>query len=597
MLRTGAVLLCLASLWLAVACGRRQSPIPALEREFVYTTLAFSPVAATASGLHKYQGQDLDRQLDDMSPQSVERQRRFYEDFRKRLAGVSPDALSTEDRADYEILRNQTALGLLEFERIQSYLHNPTSYVELVGNAIFNPWVLEYAPLPQRVGSIIARLQVIPLFLDQARNNLVSSPGIWTQVAQQENAGNIELIDKDIRGKVPAELRGAYDQAATGALKALNAFQDYLRTSLAARDSWDWRLGAELYAQKFQAVLAIRDRPADLLAKAELEIPQVRSRMLELALPLHRQFFAAHKEHSELAGDERLNRIVSEALERISGRHSTRESYVADARQDLEEARRFIAERHLLTLPSRANLQVIETPEFMRGVYAVGGFAPAPPLEPKLGAFYWITPIPADWPPARVESKLREYNFYKLKLLTIHEAMPGHYVQFEYANDVEPEPRRLLRSLYGNGPYIEGWGQYAEQLLLDAGFLDHSPELQLTFLKEKLRVLANAVMDIRLQAQGMTDQEALDLMQKQTFQESEEATAKLQRAKLTSAQLPTYFAGWNAWLEVRERVKQAQGSAFQLAAFNDGALREGAVSLASLEGLLTGGAPGGTRSK
>jgi uncharacterized protein (DUF885 family) len=185
-----------------------------------------------------------------------------------------------------------------------------------------------------------------------------------------------------------------------------------------------------------------------------------------------------------------------------------------------------------------------------------------------------------------VESKLREYNFYKLKLLTIHEAMPGHYVQFEYANDIEPMTRRLLRSIYGNGAYIEGWAQYVTQTMLDQGFLNHSPELRLTFLKEELRVIANAILDIRLQMLSMTDQEALDLMEKQTFQETEEATAKLQRAKLSSAQLPTYFVGWRAWIGIRDQYRQARGSGFSLADFHDSALRQGAVPLAVLSKLL-----------
>ena len=273
-------------------------------------------------------------------------------------------------------------------------------------------------------------------------------------------------------------------------------------------------------------------------------------------------------------------------LDHIAERHSTREAFLEDARKDLDEARAFVQEKNLLTLPARANLQVIPTPEFMRGSYPVGGFNPAPALEPQLGAFYWVTPIPADWPKERVESKLREYNFYKLKLLTIHEAMPGHYVQFEIANDVQPDSRRLLRSVFGNGPYIEGWGQYATQMMLDEGFLNHSPELALTFAKEELRVLANTILDVRLQMLNMTDQEALDLMTKQTFQEQEEATAKLQRAKLTSAQLPMYYVGWRAWLKVRDEYKQAKGASYSLRDFNDRALRLGAVPLPCLAPIL-----------
>jgi uncharacterized protein (DUF885 family) len=222
----------------------------------------------------------------------------------------------------------------------------------------------------------------------------------------------------------------------------------------------------------------------------------------------------------------------------------------------------------------------------MRGIYAVGGFNPAPPLEPRLGAFYWITPIPVEWERPRIESKLREYNFYKLKLLTLHEAIPGHYVQFEYANGIQPTTRRLLRALYGNTPYIEGWAQYATQTMLDEGFLDNSPELRLTFQKEELRVIANAMLDIRLQMLNMPDQEALDFMQKETFQEAEEATAKLQRAKLSSAQLPAYFVGWRGWLGVRDKYRQAKGSAFRLVDFNDAALKAGAVPLPELAPLL-----------
>jgi uncharacterized protein (DUF885 family) len=216
----------------------------------------------------------------------------------------------------------------------------------------------------------------------------------------------------------------------------------------------------------------------------------------------------------------------------------------------------------------------------------VGGFNAAPVLEPQLSAFYWITPIPANWPSERINSKLREYNFYNLKLLTIHEAMPGHYVQFEYANDVQPQARRLLRSIFSNTPYVEGWAFYTQQMMSDEGYLNNSKELRMSFYKQALRALANTILDVRLQTMGMTEQQALDLMMNDTFQEKEEATAKYQRAQLSSCQLPTYFAGWKGWLEAREQFKQKQGSAYTLRAFHDRALKESAVPLPVLEQLL-----------
>jgi uncharacterized protein (DUF885 family) len=520
-----------------IAAGCRSDPSAKLARlteEFVYTSIAFSPTSATSIGLHQYQKQKLDDMLDDMSPPSLDRQTRFYEEFAARLHQLPADRMNAEDRADLSMLEDQCSLALLDLKEIHSALHQPTRYVESLGNGLFTPMVVEYAPKPARFGNIIARLEKVPLFLDQASSNLLSSPPIWTQVAMEENQGNIDLVDKALRDDVPAELKDAYARASRPALDAMRKFQEYLKTSLSARTSADWRLGQDRYTRQFRYALESGVEADTVLDMAERDLAKVRAHMLELAGPLHLKFFPGHRDHAELAGDARQNQVIGEVLAKIAERHSTRDSYMDDARQDLAEARAFVEQKHLLTLPARSNLQVIPTPEFMRGIYAVGGFNPAPALEPQLGAFYWVTPIPPDWPADRVESKLKEYNFYKLKLLTIHEAMPGHYVQAEVANNLQPLPRRLLRSVYGNGPYIEGWAQYATQAMLDEGFLDHAPEMALTFAKEELRVIANAILDVRLQMLNMTDEEALALMQTQTFQEKEEAVAKLQRAKLSS---------------------------------------------------------------
>jgi len=571
----------------AVGCGKTPAQkLTALSEEFVYGSLAFSPSAATAAGLHQYQKQNFDEMLDDFGAQSLAKQRTFHEKFGARLADLKTGELTPEDRADLTILQDQIALNLLDLTEIHSHLHSPQLYVETLGNALFAPYVLEYAPKPDRIRHIIARLQKVPLYLDQASTNLVSAPDVWNRVAIEENQGNINLVDKEIRAGVPPGQSDNYARAARPALEAMAKFDEFLRNSLSARNSPDWRLGGTMYTRKFRYALESGSEPDNTLQQAERDLIAVRARMLELALPLHRGAFPSHKDHSDLSGAGRENAVIGEVLGKIADRHATRESYLDDARKALDEARAFVQEKHLLTLPSRANLQVIPTPEFMRGSYPVGGFNAAPALEPQLGAFYWVTPIPPSWPKERADSKLREYNFYKLKLLTLHEAMPGHYVQMEIANDVQPKGRRLLRSIFGNGPYIEGWGQYSTQAMLDEGFLNRSPEMALTFAKEELRVLANTIIDIRLQMLGMTDQEALDTMQKQTFQEVEEATAKLQRAKLTSAQLPMYYVGWRAWVKARDEYKQAKGSAFSLADFNDRALKEGAVPISALSSLL-----------
>jgi len=555
----------LIAVMLLAGCNRSSPTVQfdKLTDDFLYGSLALSPVSATGVGYHVHNGVPLDELVDDYSAGGMDQQRNFYNDFHLRAAALDISQLDKEQRVDLDIMKNNVEAALLDLNTLQSYRHNPTVYVELVGNALYTPYMLNYAPVEKRFGHIIKRLERIPALFDQAKANLVDAPEVWNRVAAEENDGNIELIDKTLRNAAPDSLKGAYGVAADKALASVRDFNTFLKENLSAKTS-DWRLGKEKYAQKFALVLASGRTPEDLLAAAEADLKTVRAQMAKLAAP----------------------KTVEQALNDVARQHATPDTYMAKAKETLAQATAFVKEKDLLTLPARSNLDVIETPEFMRGIYGVGGFNPAPPLEPQLGAFYWITPIPKNWPPARVESKLREYNNYGLQELTIHEAMPGHYVQLEYANDVQPVSRRLLRTILSNTPYVEGWAVYTQQMMSDAGYLDGNKALWLTFYKQILRVLANTILDIRLQTMGMTDQEALDLMMKDTFQEKEEATAKLQRAQLSSCQLPTYFVGWKGWLDVREHYKQRKGSAYSLKEFHERALKESGVPLPALDMLL-----------
>ena len=574
-----------------LACSHKPAAeFSKLANEATYKILAFSPVNASAQGLHKFENANFDTKLDDLRFPAIQKQRNYLVDLHKRMTEFDKAALSPEDRADYEVIATQIGLSLFDTDIAQTWQHSPQTYVELVGTALFNPMVLEYAPKEERFRHIIARMEKLPGFLDTARRQLADSPKIWIEVAKEETQGNIALVDKTLREAVPESLRSSYDAAASTALDSLRAFSRFLETDLPNRrrgGSADWHLGPDKYAIKFKLALATDRTPDQVLTDAELKLHAVRQAMLELAKPLHTKWYPTHGEHKDLPGEALENKIIREVLDHIAQAHSTPQSYFADAGKYLEEARTFAQAKNLLTLPTGANLQVIPTPEFFRGIYGVGGFNPAPVLQPNLGAFFWITPIPATWSKERADSKLREYHAFNLRLLVVHEAMPGHYVQGEFANAVEPKQRRLLRAVFANGPNVEGWAQYITQVMLDEGYLDQAPEMRLTMYKQELRVDANAILDIRLQTNRMTDDQAMNLMENLTFQEHEEAVAKLQRAKLSSTQLPTYFTGWRDWLRVRQHVT-ANGKNFTLRDFHDRALKEGAVPLPVLAQLLTG---------
>ena len=567
-----------------------------LSEEFVHETLALSPSSASQAGYHKHldpkSGKTipLDSLLDNMSPEGIAKQRNVYVTWRQRFHSETPVAsLSPEDAADWHLIDDQIGQNLLELDRIQNYRHNPTVYVELIGSALFQPLTDDYATEEIRLGDVLSRIQATPHFLDQAKSELVDADPIFIKVAMEENEGNVDLIEKTVAAAVAKhpKLKTRFDQVAPQAVKALKDYSQWLQNDLAKRKTdRTWRLGKELYAEKFRLVMETDITPEQVFRQAQDAFNQTRAEMLQLALPLHKQYYPDHDEHATLGQKERENKIISEVLQKIADDHPRRDELMQAAKEDLVGIRQFILDKKIVSLKSRDNLKVIATPEFERGIYSVGGFHSAPPLDPNAEAQYWITPISPATPDASADSRLREYNNWVLKWLCIHEALPGHYVQAEHANEIQPETRRLVRALYGNGAYVEGWAEYIAQVMMQQGFADHDPRYRISYLKVWLRAIGNSVLDIRMQTMNMTDDEAMHFLMDDAFQTRAEAEGKLQRAKLSSTQLPTYFVGTMEWRRLRKEYEAAKGKDFTLAEFHDRALDEGALPVPWLKDLL-----------
>jgi uncharacterized protein (DUF885 family) len=571
----------------------------ALSDEFMKDSLALSPVNASAAGYHIHldsktgQKIELDGLLDDMSLESMARQRDFYASWRERFRTETlVSALDPEDAADWQLIDDQIGQNLLEFEKIQNYRHNPTVVVELIGNALFLPLTQTYAPHDERIAQVLSRIQQIPRLLDQVKPYLADSDPVWIKTAIQENDGNIDLILGSVSQEIPAgsQLQTQYDAVAPAAVTALHDFSSWLLLDFSKRPSkGTWRLGEPLYDEKFRLVMETPVTPQQVLADAEQEMKTVRAEMLDLALPMHAQMYPSHANHGELAVHERQNLVISEVLGKISDDHTTRDKLQQTIESQLAGITQFIRDKKIVTLSSRDNLKVIATPPFLRGIYSVAGFHSAPPLEPQAEAEYWVTPIDAQMPPDRVESKLREYNNFTLQWLSIHEALPGHYIQFEHLNNIQPERRRLLRSLYANGAYVEGWAEYIAQVMMDQGFLNNDPRFRMVMRKIRLRVISNAILDIKMHTMQMTDQQAMELMTQDAFQTQAEAEGKLQRVKLSSTQLPTYYVGLREWLAFRKKYQTAAGSNFDMLKFHDLVLDEGPLPVPIVEKLVTPG--------
>lgn len=557
-------------------------------QRFMLTSLALAPVSASQAGYHEHHGISLDNQLDDFSPPAIAHRRDVL--LRARNCFASTRQLSAQDAADLAVVRDAIALNLLQLDEVQTHKYRPDSYVELIGSGLFFPLAQTNGTEESRLTNAVARMEQVPRLLAQARQQLVSADRVFIDTAVEENSGNravIEQIGSLIAASSP--LRARYEAAAQPALTALDNFSSWLQTELVKRpDQRGWRTGPGLYAKLFPLMMGTgkEQTPKSVLADAEHDIETIHEQMFKLALPLHQEWFGTHGEHGDLESATRRDRIISEVLDRIGDDHAQPQALLSTVQQQAAGIREFILKHNLVTLSSRDNMKIVDTPAFMRGVYKVAGFYAAPPLDPTADAQYWVTPIDPNAPAVQTESKLREYNNWMLQYLSIHEALPGHYTQFEHANNIQPVGRRLLRVLLGNGPYIEGWGEYGVKEMLDAGYANNDPRFQLMVLKIRLRVAANAILDIRMHTMGMSDAEALYLMQRQAFQTKAEADGKLIRAKLTVGQLPTYYVGYRQWSALRDNYEHIKGASFSLKQFNDAALDQGPLPITILEKLL-----------
>jgi uncharacterized protein (DUF885 family) len=599
-MRLSALLLCcLFALPLMAQRGHPRPPAAPvnfdhLAARFMYESLALSPVNASQAGYHQHKGAngkivELDAQLDEVSPAAIDMQRQFYLHWRQRFNALPAASLNREQKADLELIRDTIDLALLEFDHIQSYRHDPTTYVELIGSALFLPMTQSYASTDVRMGHVVSRIEQIPRFLHQAREVLADGDPIKTSTAIEENAGNIDLLRNDVKAAIPADspLMARYNAAAPKALAALEEFSGWLKDDYGKRPSKvTWRLGPDLYAKKFRLVMETPVSVDETLKVAEQQMIEVRADMLRISEPMHREMYPTHGDHNDLKGIARENLIIGEVLGRISDDHVQPADLLPHIQAELDSIIAFIREKKIVELSPHNNLKVIPTPVFMRGSYSVAGFHAPPPLEPGAEAQYWVTPIDPSTPAAKAESKLREYNNWTLKWLTIHEALPGHYIQFEHANSVEPESRRLLRAQLGNGAYVEGWAEYIAQIMMDEGFANNDPRFRLVMRKIRLRVLSNTILDIRMHSRNMTDAEAMELMTKQAFQTEAEAEGKLTRAKLTSVQLVTYWVGMHDWLELRKDYQARAGASFTNIDFHNRALNEGPLPIHLLRGIL-----------
>ena len=592
-------LLALALLTSLAACQKAESPTaPATDgqataaavsaADAAFTDLSaralegwfqLSPVSATQIGDHRFDGE-----LDDLSEAGRARGLEFSQGILAELQALDVAALSRENQVDAAILRNQLQYDIWNAQTLQGWAWDPQLYSGLAGQAIYGLMAREFAPLPERLKSATARMQKIPALLAQARANLDPArvPKVHAETVARQNAGVLGIVDTFITPHLdqldPADRQQA--QTAIDGLKtAVAEHQKWLDETLVPNAKGEFRVGAEVYDQKLQFALLSSLSRAEIKQRAEAELVRVRGEMYAIAQQVLKDTAGA-PELPDNPSPQQQQKAIEAALELAYAQHPARDQVVADARVALDRATAFVREHDLVTLPD-APVEIIEMPEFQRGVAVAYADSPGP-LDKNLKTFYAVSPMPEDWTDAQVESFLREYNSRMIDLLSIHEGTPGHYLEGWHSAKFPSTLRAVLRS----GMFAEGWAVYTEKMMADAGYLDNDPLFRLVQLKFYLRTIANAILDQGVHVDGWSREQAMDLMVNQTFQQESEAAGKWTRAQLTSAQLPTYFVGVQEHFDLRKAMEEKQGDAFNLKAYHDQVLSYGAPPVRFVRELM-----------
>ncbi len=540
---------------------------------------ALSPVSATTLGDHRY-----DSRLDQVSAEARAEQRAFYQRYLTRLDEIDVDQLSRANAVDHALLKHELRGAVWNLETLQSWAWNPLDYTSLAGGAIYGLMARDFAPLDTRLKHVADRLEQFPRLFEQIRGTLqpVRVPKIHAETAVKQNRGVLSILKNMVQphlDELPPEQRERLQRAMATAKATVDEHQQWLETKLLPKAHGDFRLGSELYDQKLAYALKTPLTRAELRRRAEHELVRVRDQMYDVSKTVYGEKYPYTK-FPPAPTPAYKQAIIRAALEMAYSDAPAPDEIVQTARQSLKQATAFVAENDLVTLPPDP-VEIIIMPEFQRGVSLAYCDSPGP-LDQGLKTFYAVAPLPEDWTEEQIESFIREYNVRSIHDLTMHEAMPGHFVQLAHSNEYPG----TLRAVLSSGVFIEGWAIYSERMMVDQGYYGNDPLMRLINLKWYLRGIGNAIIDQAIHAGDMTRDEAMKLMMEDTFQEEREAAAKWVRAQLTSAQLSTYFVGAQEHFDLRRDVQRAWGDDFDLKRYHDTILSFGSPPVQFVRALV-----------
>ena len=544
-----------------------------IAHDYIERYLRANPEEATELGDRRFDGQ-----LTDYSAEARAKDLAAQKEFRDKLNAIDGSQLTGANVVDLPILKENVDYKIFEAEELKEADWNPLVYNQSLANGLYLLVARDFAPPEKRILNLRKRMEGIPHVIEQAKANLQHPPRVHSETAIEQTQGAINLVRVGLDPllvralQMKKELAPLQEKTAT----ALEDYKKWLQDDLLPRSDGDFRLGAEKFRKKLRFALASDLSMEEIMKRAQADLQQTQSAIYETALPLYKKYFPKADE-ATLADKKKVTVAV---LDKLAEKHPDDNTIVGYAQKIVGEATDFVKSHNLVAVPETP-LNVILMPEFKRGTGIAYCDSPGP-LEQNGKTFFAVEPTPKDWSKERKESFFREYNNYMVRDLTVHEAMPGHYLQLAHANEFRAPT--LVRAIFRSGTFIEGWAVYCEQMMAEQGY--GGPEVKMQQLKMRLRVICNAILDQSIHAGNMSEQKAMDLMMKQGYQQEGEAVAKWKRARLTSTQLSTYFVGVSEHLDLRKRAKAKAGASFDQKKYNDSVIAFGSPPVKYVRELM-----------
>ena len=563
---------------LLMACGEQSEQLSngfdQFKDDFINALWKTYPNWASREGFHEY-----DSELPIPDEKRRKEQLEFANHWSNRLNEFDIASLKNSDQVDYHLIENYLKRIFFNINELKSWQWNPSAYN--LGGSFFQLINYTDKPLSERVRLASQKLNKVEEYYQAAKRNIKNPSLVHTELAIQQLEGSKSIFEKNLidsleNSDIDEAFKTDFRTKIEKAVNAIEQFKTFLEVEILPdlpKEDESFRIGKELFEKKFQLEIQ-SDYTAEEIFKIAVEEKQkLHDNLYRLSDILWEDYFDIERPGNRL---DQIRMVIDE----VSNKHVHRDSFITTIRQQIPELESFVIANDLISLDPEKPLIVRETPKYMRGFAGASISAPGP-YDKDAETFYNVTPLD-HYTEEEAESYLREYNNYTLQILNIHEAIPGHYTQLVYSN----KSSSIIKSILGSGTMVEGWAVYAEKMMLENGY-GQEMELGLMYYKWNLRSVCNTILDYGVHVLNYTEKDAMQLLQKEAFQEESEAEGKWRRARLSQVQLCSYFTGFYEIMALREEMQEGN-SEFSLKEFHENFLSYGSAPIRYIKKMMLG---------